>query len=54
MSRAFRSTDAVDRLRADVPVLHLQWLIAERNQMKQAWYRCRELLDGAQAGCRDQ
>jgi hypothetical protein len=38
---------AVDRLRADVPVLHLQWLIAERNQMKQAWYRCRELLDGA-------
>jgi hypothetical protein len=34
-------------LRADdVPLLHLQWLIANRNQMKQAWYRCRELLDG--------
>jgi glycosyltransferase involved in cell wall biosynthesis len=30
---------------ADLPVLHLQWLLAERNQMKQAWYRCRELLD---------
>ena len=34
-------------VRADtVPVLHLQWLVAERNQMKQAWYRCIELLDG--------
>jgi hypothetical protein len=41
---------AAGRIRAaDVPVLHLQWLIAERNQMKQAWYRCRELLDGAKA-----
>jgi hypothetical protein len=29
-----------------VPVLHLQWLVAERNQMKQAWYRCIELIDG--------
>src|SRR5471032_250771 len=39
---------AVGTLRAtDLPVLHLQWLLAERNQMKQAWYRCREWLDGA-------
>jgi hypothetical protein len=39
---------AAGRLRAaDLPVLHLQWLLAERNQMKQAWYRCRELLDGS-------
>jgi len=37
---------ATGRLQApDLPVLHLQWLLAERNQMKQAWYRCRELLD---------
>ena len=27
-------------------VLHLQWLIPQRNQLKQAWYRCREWLDG--------
>lgn len=39
---------ATGRIRArDLPVLHLQWLVAERNQMKQAWYRCRELIDGA-------
>ena len=38
----------------DLPVLHLQWLIAERNQMKQAWYRCREWLDGVEDGRRDQ
>lgn len=31
---------------SDVPVLHLQWLIANSNQMKQAWYRCREWLNG--------
>jgi hypothetical protein len=30
----------------ELPVFHLQWLIANRNQMKQAWYRCRELLAG--------
>ena len=30
-----------------MPVLHLQWLIAERNQTKQAWYRCIELLEQA-------
>jgi len=29
-----------------VPVFHLQWLLRERNQMKQAWYRCRELMEG--------
>ena len=34
---------------ADVHVLHLQWLLARRNQFRQAWYRCRELLDGARA-----
>jgi hypothetical protein len=32
-----------------VPLLHLQWLIPQRNQLKQAWYRCRELLDGRDA-----
>jgi hypothetical protein len=38
---------AAGRLRAgDLPVLHLQWLVPHRNQLKQAWYRCRELLDG--------
>jgi glycosyltransferase involved in cell wall biosynthesis len=30
----------------DVPILHLQWAIWNRNQMKQAWYRCVELLNG--------
>jgi hypothetical protein len=29
----------------DVPVLHLQWAAWNRNQMKQAWYRCVEWLD---------
>ena len=28
-------------------VLHLQWLMADVNQMKQAWYRCKEWLDGS-------
>jgi hypothetical protein len=31
-----------------LPVLHLQWLLPQQNQMKQAWYRCRELVDGRQ------
>lgn len=32
-------------VRADnLPVFHLQWLLAERNQTKQAFYRCLELL----------
>jgi glycosyltransferase involved in cell wall biosynthesis len=36
------------RVRADdVPVLHLQWLLANTNQVKQAWYRCREWLEAA-------
>lgn len=30
-------------------LLHLQWLVPQRNQLKQAWYRCRELLDGRSA-----
>ena len=29
-----------------LPVLHLQWLRAEQNQIKQAWYRAVELIDG--------
>ncbi len=34
-------------LRAEDPrVLHLQYAVPARNQMKQAWYRCREWLDG--------
>jgi glycosyl transferase family 2 len=34
-------------LRAEeLPVLHLQWVIWNRNQMKQAWYRCVELING--------
>jgi hypothetical protein len=33
-------------LRADdVHVLHLQWLLPQRTQFRQAWYRCREWLD---------
>ncbi len=35
------------RLRAEaVPVLHLQWLLPNRSQMRQAWYRCREWMQG--------
>jgi hypothetical protein len=35
------------RLRAGaVPVLHLQWLLPRRSQMRQAWYRCREWMQG--------
>ncbi|HEY7292944.1 MAG TPA: glycosyltransferase family A protein [Vicinamibacterales bacterium] len=30
----------------DLPVFHLQWLIANRNQIKQAWYRCKEWMNG--------
>jgi hypothetical protein len=33
----------------ELHVLHLQWLLAGRTQMRQAWYRCRELLDGKPA-----
>jgi hypothetical protein len=36
-----------ETLRApQIPVLHLQWLLWNRNQVKQAWYRCREWLQG--------
>jgi hypothetical protein len=31
----------------ELPVLHLQWVIWNRNQMKQAWYRCVELINGS-------
>ena len=42
--------DTAPVVRADgVPLLHLQWMIPQRNQLKQAWYRCRELLDGRAA-----
>jgi hypothetical protein len=44
--RAAAVKGALVRRATDLPFLHLQWLIANRNQMKQAWYRCRELLDG--------
>lgn len=38
------------RLRSDsLHVLHLQWLMANENQLKQAWYRCKEWLDGKTA-----
>lgn len=34
------------RLRADsVPILHLQWLLPNHMQMRQAWYRCREWME---------
>lgn len=29
-----------------IHVLHLQWLLPQRTQFRQAWYRCREWLDG--------
>jgi hypothetical protein len=33
-------------LRAEeLPVLHLQWTMWQRNQMKQAWYRCIDFMD---------
>jgi len=37
--------DAPTWREASLHVLHLQWMIPARNQMKQAWYRCREWLD---------
>ena len=40
------AADAV-RVRAEgAPVLHLQWLLPNRSQMRQAWYRCREWMQG--------
>ena len=38
--------DTVRSPAEDAPVLHLQWLLPNRSQMRQAWYRCRELLHG--------
>jgi hypothetical protein len=38
--------DAVRLPAEGAPVLHLQWLLPNRSQMRQAWYRCRELLHG--------
>jgi hypothetical protein len=29
----------------DLPILHLQWTMWNRNQMKQAWYRCIDFMD---------
>src|SRR3954469_8397153 len=44
------ASDTAAVVRADnVPLLHLQFIIPGRNQLKQAWYRCRELLDGRNA-----
>jgi hypothetical protein len=38
------------RVRAEgVPVLHLQWLLPNRSQMRQAWYRCREWMHGGRS-----
>jgi len=42
--------DGHPTLRADLlHVFHLQWLKADDDQYKQAWYRCREWLDGRTA-----
>ena len=38
-------TDAAALKAEGLPVLHLQFAIWNRNQMKQAWYRCIEWLD---------
>ncbi len=44
--RVCRIQDPTKTLTApEVRVLHLQWIVWERNQMKQAWYRCREWLN---------
>jgi len=40
---------AAKTIQADVTVLHLQWLLPNRTQSRQAWYRCREWLDGRDA-----
>ena len=38
------------RLKAEhVPVMHLQWLLPNRSQMRQAWYRCREWIHGGRS-----
>ena len=41
---------ASTRVRAEgVPILHLQWLLPNRSQMRQAWYRCREWIHGGRS-----
>lgn len=43
-------TSASARHRAEsVPVLHLQWLLPNRMQMRQAWYRCREWMESGRS-----
>lgn len=40
-------TAGAPRLHAEeVPVMHLQWLLPNRSQARQAWYRCREWMQG--------
>jgi glycosyltransferase involved in cell wall biosynthesis len=36
-------------IQANVPLLHLQFVPWERTQMKQAWYRCSELVTGGKS-----
>jgi hypothetical protein len=39
-------SESSTRWRADaVPILHLQWLLPNHMQMRQAWYRCREWME---------
>jgi len=33
-----------------LPILHLQWTVWNRNQMKQAWYRCIDFMDKRMTG----
>lgn len=33
----------------EVKVLHLQWLLPQRTQYRQAWYRCHEWMDGTRS-----
>lgn len=37
--------DAAALKAGNVPILHLQWTMWNRNQMKQAWYRCIDFMD---------
>jgi hypothetical protein len=38
-------TDATALKAPDLPILHLQWTMWRRNQLKQAWYRCIDFMD---------
>ena len=55
-TRACRIDGAAARLQAEnLPVLHLQWLLAERNQMKQAWHAAAASCStDRESGSRDQ